>query len=244
MPRKDQGDASKRDKDDNTMVVDTTSNAESQTSYRQPKPLIITPTSNTSELTETHSNPSTLPRLDPSSPKSARRIHQRRRQILFGKNTSGYEQYCKQVPKEKRKKCSMDHPMTPDHMMDVSVKRWQGLVNAWRRALHKFDPPDLAVTSGGDGTIKLAPRPFMTQQEEEIEQAKANGLQVAFGNMMSGEMGGFGVRVGESDGDFVQGGKVELEEEEVYQTSLFREEEEAEKDFLEEDCDDSDDDVL
>jgi hypothetical protein len=37
----------------------------------------------------------------------ARRIHQRRRQIVFGKNTAGYEEYTKQFPKEKRRRNSM-----------------------------------------------------------------------------------------------------------------------------------------
>jgi hypothetical protein len=24
-----------------------------------------------------------------------------------------------------------DHPMTPDHLVDVSARRWQGMMNAW-----------------------------------------------------------------------------------------------------------------
>ena len=143
----------------------------------------------------------------------------------------------------------MEHPSTPDPTVDMSVKRWQGLVNAWRRALHKFDPP--GMVDGGDrsGVITLAPRPYLTQQEEEIAQAKANGLQVAFGNMLvDRECRGFGVRVGEMDegeGEAVSETmeKSELEEEDAYRNLLWREEEEGEKDFLEEDCD-SDDDVL
>ena len=59
------------------------------------------------------------------------RIEQRRRAIQHGKNTSGYEEYIKQVPKEKRRPRSMKHPNTPDHTLDIPTKRWQGLVKAW-----------------------------------------------------------------------------------------------------------------
>ncbi|KAL3801843.1 hypothetical protein HJC23_001239 [Cyclotella cryptica] len=232
--------AAKSDKDSDTNI--------NRTSYREPKPLIISPTTtpdtNSTLQPLTASDPSALPRLDPTSPTHARRIQQRRRQILFGKNTTGYEEYTKRIPKEKRMRNSMEHPSTPDPTVDMSVKRWQGLVNAWRRALHKFDPPGM-IDGGDKGEgITLAPRPYLTQQEEEIAQAKATGLQVAFGNMVvDRECRGFGVRVGESDEAVNEsGGKEELEEEQAYRALLWREEE-GEKDFLEEDCD-SDDDVL
>ena len=72
-----------------------------------------------------------LPRLDPADPAHARRIQQRRRQVLFGKNTAGYEEYTKKVPRHKRRPRSMECPMTPDHMADIPAKRWQGMMNAW-----------------------------------------------------------------------------------------------------------------
>jgi hypothetical protein len=72
-----------------------------------------------------------IPKMNPADPAHAKRIHQRRRQVLFGKNTAGYEEYVKKVPKHKRKHRSLDCPMTPDHMLDIPTKRWQGLMNAW-----------------------------------------------------------------------------------------------------------------
>lgn len=133
-----------------------------------------------------------VPKLDPTDPVHAKRIHQRRRQVLFGKNTSGYEEYVKQIPKHKRKQRSLDCPATPDYTVDIPTKRWQGLMNAWRRSLHKYDPADLHLhtISSQPTNITLAPRPCMTEddmQEEQILQAKASGLQVAFGTMKVGQ---------------------------------------------------------
>ena len=86
----------------------------------------------------------------------------------------------------------MDHPQTPDHLADIPTKRWQGQMNAWRRSLHKFDPPDLAskLAQATSKNITLAPRPCVTDQDkvqEEIAQAKASGLQVAFDSMNVGK---------------------------------------------------------
>ena len=133
-----------------------------------------------------------VPKLDPTDPVHAKRIHQRRRQVLFGKNTAGYEEYVKQIPKHKRKQRSLDCPTTPDYTVDIPTKRWQGLMNAWRRSLHTFDPADLHLhtISSQPTNITLAPRPCMTEddiQEEQIVQAKASGLQVAFGTMNVGQ---------------------------------------------------------
>ena len=109
--------------------------------------------------------------------------------------------------------------------------------------MHTFDPPDLATDSKPEG-IRLAPRPYRTKQEEEVEQAKADGLQVAFGGMMVGRDGGFGVKVGESEVDVANEEDV-LEEEEAFRTSCLWKEEEGGHPFLEEDVGyDSDDDVL
>ena len=68
-------------------------------------------------------------KLDPAE--FQRRIAQRRRAIQHGKNTTGYDEYLKQVPKDQRRPRSMKHPATPDHTLDIPTKRWQGLVKAW-----------------------------------------------------------------------------------------------------------------
>jgi hypothetical protein len=75
-------------------------------------------------------DPEFLP-LDPSNEIHARRIEQRRKMISLGKNTTGYAEYLKQVPKDKRRQRSMKTPMTPEHKVDIPNKRWTGLVRAW-----------------------------------------------------------------------------------------------------------------
>ena len=105
--------------------------------YRRPPPHknIITPTEmpsfSAARTTTTTIDDGDTPKLDPSIPADARRMNQRLRQVLYGKNTVGYEEYTKKVPRHKRKQRSLECPMTPDHTADIPTKRWQGLMNAW-----------------------------------------------------------------------------------------------------------------
>lgn len=70
------------------------------------------------------------------------RLRQRQKQIDYGKNTLGYDRYIQQVPKERRRRTD---PRTPDIHARISTKRFNGLVRAWRRRLHEFDPQDSTV---------------------------------------------------------------------------------------------------
>ncbi|KAL7566720.1 hypothetical protein ACA910_017776 [Epithemia clementina (nom. ined.)] len=81
--------------------------------------------------------------LDASIPEVAHRIRQRQKMLAKGKNTAGYARYRESVPLEERKTKSMETPTTPNPYVLMSTKRWQGLVRAWRIALHKYDPPEL-----------------------------------------------------------------------------------------------------
>jgi hypothetical protein len=69
-------------------------------------------------------------KLDPSIPQEAQRMKTRFKMISKGKNTVGYDEYLKQVPKNKRRKIP-EHPVTPDHTLDIPNRRWQGQVKAW-----------------------------------------------------------------------------------------------------------------
>jgi len=69
---------------------------------------------------------------------SARRLETRQKQIDIGKNTTGYQCYFIQVPKEKRKRCD---PQTPNIYQVCSKRSWDGQIRKWRRLLHKYDPP-------------------------------------------------------------------------------------------------------
>lgn len=69
--------------------------------------------------------------------KDASILERRQKQIDYGKNTLGYENYCKEVPREERTK---DHPKTPPKHIKYSRRAWDGLVKVWRKQLHCFDP--------------------------------------------------------------------------------------------------------
>jgi len=125
-----------------------------------------------------------FPKLNQSDPVHARRIQQRRREVAKGKNTIGYDEYIKKVPKHKRRLRSMQHPSTPDHTRDIPNKRWQGLVKAWRKALHQYDPPDLVKTfdqaaaeDGKKTPAKKAPD-TTSVQAKQLSQAVEQGLLV------------------------------------------------------------------
>lgn len=127
-------------------------------------------------------------RLDPTNLQEARRMNTRFKMISKGKNTVGYDEYLKQVPKEKRRKIP-EHPVTPDHTLDIPNRRWQGQVKAWRISLHKYDPKDLSSIFPMDcvkkeeqssnnlrqGSHVLNSR---TEQDKQIAMALMRGLQV------------------------------------------------------------------
>eukprot|EP00667_Euglena_gracilis_P007672 EG_transcript_7762 len=84
-------------------------------------------------------NPGCQPAL--SGPElEAHRMSQRRKQVMFGKDTVGYTRYRDLVPRESRGK---DDPQTPDFTdTKLSKRSFDGLVRQWRRALHKWDLPE------------------------------------------------------------------------------------------------------
>jgi len=89
----------------------------------------------------------TFDKLNPNDSVHAKRIESRQKMIQKGKNTAGYDCYLQKVPKHQRRARSMDTPSTPDPTLDIPAKRWQGMVKAWRVALHKYDPVDLLVNT-------------------------------------------------------------------------------------------------
>jgi len=70
------------------------------------------------------------------------RLRQRQKQVDYGKNTLGYDRYTQLVPKERRRRAD---PKTPDIHARISTKRFNGLVRAWRRRLHEFDPKETMI---------------------------------------------------------------------------------------------------
>ena len=69
-----------------------------------------------------------------------KRLKSRQKQINLGKNTIGYSRYRKLVPKKSRVRGEKKHPWTPNKYKDCSKRAFDGIVRAWRRALHEWDP--------------------------------------------------------------------------------------------------------
>ena len=69
-----------------------------------------------------------------------RKLAQRQKQIDYGKNTKGYDNYLRAVPRRKRHLQPRGRrPRTPDKYLLCSKRRFDGIVRAWRRALHEWD---------------------------------------------------------------------------------------------------------
>ena len=67
-----------------------------------------------------------------SSNATQKRLDQRLRMIQYGKNTIGYDEYLRQVPKHLRKRSNPNHPSTPDaHDLELSWRRFRGQVSVW-----------------------------------------------------------------------------------------------------------------
>lgn len=66
-------------------------------------------------------------------------LNRRQKQIDFGKNTIGYQNYLDLTPKDKRTK---DDPTTPEKFSRVSRRSWDQQVKLWRIKLHSYDPND------------------------------------------------------------------------------------------------------
>ncbi|KAL0883085.1 hypothetical protein ABMA27_016551 [Loxostege sticticalis] len=63
-------------------------------------------------------------------------LQRRQKQIDYGKNTVGYQNYMEQVPINQRTK---EHPKTPDKYTKYSRRSWDTLIKIWRKNLHEYD---------------------------------------------------------------------------------------------------------
>ncbi|CAH4028486.1 histone RNA hairpin-binding protein [Pieris brassicae] len=63
-------------------------------------------------------------------------LQRRQKQIDYGKNTVGYQNYLSEVSISDRAK---DHPKTPDKYSKYSRRSWDMLIKIWRKKLHEYD---------------------------------------------------------------------------------------------------------
>ncbi|XP_063682891.1 uncharacterized protein LOC134817604 [Bolinopsis microptera] len=69
-------------------------------------------------------------------------IAKREKQVLYGKVTDGYQNYKSIIPKGLR---NIRDPATPRKDYPYSKRCWDGLVRSWRRKLHEWDEPSVAL---------------------------------------------------------------------------------------------------
>lgn len=71
-----------------------------------------------------------------------RRLQQRIKQVGYGKETVGYQNYILQVPHHCRDPLEREarHPVTPRVDLSVSKRQFDASLRRWRRALHQWDP--------------------------------------------------------------------------------------------------------
>lgn len=68
-------------------------------------------------------------------------LGRRQKQVDFGKNTLGYDNYSRLVPKNERKP---GNPRTPPKNVKYSRRAWDGLIKVWRKKLHEWDDQETA----------------------------------------------------------------------------------------------------
>ena len=73
-------------------------------------------------------------------------LERREKQIRYGKSTADYDTYLKVVPRQQRE---WHMPRTPEKHRKYSRRKWDGLIKAWKKSIHKYggQPQDAAAAA-------------------------------------------------------------------------------------------------
>ncbi|KNE62590.1 hypothetical protein AMAG_07792 [Allomyces macrogynus ATCC 38327] len=95
---------------------------------------------------DTSRMPRERPKLGSAPASWDRRLAQRQKQIDYGKNTIGYQNFTATIPRHKRRRTD---PHTPDKNQECSTRSWVGQLRRWRRQLHRWDQGPLPTGASG-----------------------------------------------------------------------------------------------
>ena len=94
-------------------------------------------------------------------------LERREKQIRYGKNTPDYDAYVKAVPKHRRER---HMPRTPEKRGKFSRRRWDGMIKAWKKSIHKYGQLDDRSEEEEDEDKERGQEERERPQQEEEEE--------------------------------------------------------------------------